>query len=109
MKVLFATSEFADFAKAGGLGDVSAGLPRALLSRDIDVRVLLPAYPEVIAKASDIAVVAHLPGRAGMDPCCIGAPEARMPAPRATIGPITIFASRACRLPPPRSPPAAPA
>jgi starch synthase len=75
MKVLFATSEFADFAKAGGLGDVSAGLPRALLRRDIDVRVLLPAYPEVIAKASDIAVVAQLPGRAGIEPCRIG--EAR--------------------------------
>jgi starch synthase len=75
MKVLFATSEFADFAKAGGLGEVSAGLPRALRRRDIDVRVLLPAYPEVIAKASDIAVVAHLPGRAGIEPCCIG--EAR--------------------------------
>jgi len=72
MKVLFATSEFADFAKAGGLGDVSAGLPRALRRRDIDVRVLLPAYPEVIAKANDIAVVAHLPGRAGIAPCCIG-------------------------------------
>ena len=38
-------------------------------------RVLLPAYPEVIAKASDITVVAHLPGRAGIEPCCIG--EAR--------------------------------
>ena len=33
MKVLFATSEFADFAKAGGLGEVSAGLPRALRRR----------------------------------------------------------------------------
>ena len=72
MKVLFATSEFADFAKAGGLGDVSAGLPRALQHRGIDVRVLLPAYPEVIAKANDIVVVAHLPGRAGIDPCAIG-------------------------------------
>jgi starch synthase len=72
MKVLFATSEFADFAKAGGLGDVSAGLSRALRRRDIDLRVLLPAYPEVIAKASDITIVAHLPGRAGIEPCCIG-------------------------------------
>jgi starch synthase len=72
MKVLFATSEFADFAKAGGLGDVSAGLPRALQRRGIDVRVLLPAYPAVIAKASDIAVVAHLPGLAGIDSCTIG-------------------------------------
>lgn len=75
MKVLFATSEFADFAKAGGLGDVSAGLPRALRCRGIDARVLLPAYPDVIAKASDITVVGHLPGRAGIEPCCIG--EAR--------------------------------
>ena len=72
MKILFATSEFADFAKAGGLGEVSAGLPRALRRRDMDIRVLLPAYPEVISKASDITVVAHLPGRAGIDPCCIG-------------------------------------
>ena len=72
MKILFATSEFADFAKAGGLGEVSAGLPRALRRRGIDIRVLLPAYPEVISRASDITVVAHLPGRAGIAPCCIG-------------------------------------
>jgi starch synthase len=75
MKVLFATSEFADFAKAGGLGDVSAGLPRALKLRGVDVRVLMPAYPEVLAKASDITIVAHLPACGGIDPCCIG--EAR--------------------------------
>jgi starch synthase len=75
MKVLFATSEFADFVKVGGLGDVSADLPRALRRRGVDVRVLLPAYPEVMAKASDIAVVAHMPGRAGINPCCLG--EAR--------------------------------
>jgi starch synthase len=75
MKVLFATSEFADFVKSGGLGDVSAGLPRALRRRGIDARVLMPAYPEVISKASDIAIVAHLPGCAGIEPCCIG--EAR--------------------------------
>ena len=72
MKILFVTSEFADFAKAGGLGDVSAGLPRALRRRGVDVRVLLPAYPGIIANASDIAVVAHLPGEAGVGPCSIG-------------------------------------
>jgi starch synthase len=72
MKILFVTSEFADFAKAGGLGDVSAGLPRALRRRGVDVRVLMPAYPSVISKASNITVVAHLPGEAGIDPCCIG-------------------------------------
>ncbi len=72
MNVLFVTSEFADFVKAGGLGDVSAGLPRALARRGIDARVLLPAYPEVIAKATDITIVAHLPGVAGIEPCAIG-------------------------------------
>jgi starch synthase len=75
MKVLFATSEFADYAKSGGLGDVSAGLPRALRDRGIDARVLMPAYPEVIARASNITIVARLPGHAGIAPCCIG--EAR--------------------------------
>jgi starch synthase len=77
MKVLFATSEFAGYAKVGGLGDVSAGLPRALRVRGIDARVLMPAYPDVISKATDITIVAHLPGQAGIDPCCIG--EARTP------------------------------
>ena len=30
MKILFATSEFADFTKSGGLGEVAAGLPAPL-------------------------------------------------------------------------------
>ena len=75
MQVLFVTSELADFAKAGGLGDVSAGLPRALRHRGIDARVLMPAYPEVLSKARDVSIVAHLPGRAGIEACRIG--EAR--------------------------------
>lgn len=72
MNVLFATSEFAGLAKAGGLGDVSAGLPRALRRRGIDVRVLMPAYSDVLASAGDITIVAHLPGHAGIGPCAIG-------------------------------------
>jgi len=46
MKILFVTSEFADFAKAGGLGDVSAGLPRALCRRGVDVRLMLPSVSD---------------------------------------------------------------
>jgi starch synthase len=72
MKLLFATSEFAGLAKTGGLGDVSAGLPRALRRRDIDARVLMPAYSDVLARAGDITIVAHLPGHAGIGPCAIG-------------------------------------
>jgi starch synthase len=51
---------------------VSAGLPRALLRRWVDVRVLMPAYPSVISKASEITIVAHLPAEGSIDPCCIG-------------------------------------
>ena len=58
MNVLFATSEFAGLAKAGGLGDVSAGLPRALRHRGIDARVLMPAYSDVLASAGDITIQA---------------------------------------------------
>jgi starch synthase len=72
MNILFATSEFAGLAKAGGLGDVSAGLPRALRRRGIDARVLMPAYSDVLASAGDITIVAHLPGHAGIGPCAIG-------------------------------------
>jgi starch synthase len=72
MKVLFTTSEFAGFAKAGGLGDVSAELPRALRARGVDARVLMPGFTGVLAKAGEIPVVAHLPDRFGLGPCDIG-------------------------------------
>ncbi|WP_188796124.1 glycogen synthase GlgA [Dyella nitratireducens] len=47
-RVLFVTTEMTDFVKAGGLGDVSAALPRAV-ARHHDVRVLIPGYPNVLA------------------------------------------------------------
>jgi starch synthase len=72
MKALFVTTEFDDFAKAGGLADVSAALPRALARRGVDVRILMPAYQNVLDKISRLNVVASLPGYAGLDPCLIG-------------------------------------
>jgi len=72
MKILFVTSEFADFAKAGGLADVSAALPRALKRRGTDVRVLMPAYQNVLDRISQLKVVASLPGHASIEPCLIG-------------------------------------
>lgn len=49
MKILFVSSEVAPFAKSGGLGDVSAALPRELAAQGHDVRVVMPLYPRVHA------------------------------------------------------------
>ena len=72
MKILFVTSEFADFAKAGGLADVSAALPRALRRQGVDVRVLMPAYQNVLDRLRVLSVVGSLPGRGAVEPCLVG-------------------------------------
>ena len=72
IKALFVTSEVAGLAKAGGLGDVSAGLPSALRQRGVDIRLLLPAYQDVIAKLGSIDWLGDLPGRGGIPPARIG-------------------------------------
>ncbi|WP_455380360.1 glycogen synthase GlgA [Acidihalobacter prosperus] len=47
MKILFASSEVYPLIKTGGLADVSASLPKALLKLGCDIRLVLPAYPAV--------------------------------------------------------------
>jgi len=47
MKICQSAAEVAPFAKTGGLGDVVAGLSRALARRGHDVRVFLPFYSRV--------------------------------------------------------------
>ena len=69
-RLLFVTSEMTDFVKVGGLGEVSAALPRALRQRN-DIRVLIPGYREVVADRS-ITEIAHLQAVAGMPDCRIG-------------------------------------
>jgi starch synthase len=72
IRSLFVTSELAGLAKAGGLGDVSAGLPWALRQRGIDVRVLMPAYREVLARLPDMDWFGDLPPRAGIPAAGLG-------------------------------------
>jgi starch synthase len=50
-KILFAASEAHPLIKTGGLADVASSLPRALLKRGHDVKILLPAYASVLLKA----------------------------------------------------------
>ena len=44
LKVWFASSEVAPFAKTGGLADVAGSLPKALKQIDVDIRVVMPKY-----------------------------------------------------------------
>ena len=44
MKILYCASEALPFAMSGGLGDVAGSLPKALVRRGIDCRVVLPLY-----------------------------------------------------------------
>ena len=55
-KILFATSEVYPLIKTGGLADVAASLPRALLKLGQDVKILLPAYASVLEKAKNIGI-----------------------------------------------------
>jgi len=57
-KVLYICSEAFPLIKTGGLGDVAGSLPVALLKNDQDVRLLLPAYPEVLKKITKNKVIA---------------------------------------------------
>jgi starch synthase len=69
-RILYVTPEISDFVKTGGLGDVSAALPRAL-RRCCDVRILLPGYRQVLQRCPSLEVVGRLDGLAGIPPCDI--------------------------------------
>lgn len=47
VKVLFAASEAVPFIKTGGLADVMGALPKALASKGMDVRLVIPKYSQI--------------------------------------------------------------
>ncbi len=59
-KVLFATIEAFPLIKTGGLGDVAGSLPPALQSLHCDMRLVMPAYQEILKKAKQIKYITDL-------------------------------------------------
>jgi starch synthase len=68
MDILFCTSEAYPFIKTGGLADISGSLPKMLCELGDDVRLILPAYPEVMARVTRLTPIADLslPGVPGL-------------------------------------------
>ena len=69
--ILFVTPEYRGLAKVGGLGDVSAALPEALLAHH-DVRILIPGYRQITNSGYHITIVDSLEAYAGLPACKIG-------------------------------------
>ena len=59
MRTLFVTSEVFPLNKTGGLGDVAYSLPHALHEQGADVRLLLPAYRDVLDQLTELKLVSR--------------------------------------------------
>ncbi len=65
MRALFVTSECYPLIKTSGLADVSAALPAALAECGIDIRVMMPGYPDALDRAEHVGnaiTLGDLPG-----------------------------------------------
>ena len=61
LHIAFCTSEMAPYAKTGGLADVSAALPKALVRLGHKVTVFLPRYSSIAFPPGDFAGSVHVP------------------------------------------------
>ena len=59
MRIFFIASEVDPFAKTGGLADVAAALPKALVALGHDVRIIMPLYRQVNRERFALRRTAH--------------------------------------------------
>ena len=67
-RILFATPEIAPWVKTGGLGDVGAALPAALAEAGLEVRVLVPGYPALLAAFPERSTLVRIDAGGGQIP-----------------------------------------
>ena len=82
LRVLFACAEMVPFAKTGGLADVTAALPVALAGHRVDVRVLMPGYPQALDRTVGkrrLMTVARLPTVGAVDLIAGRTPDSNLP------------------------------
>jgi len=82
-KILFVVSEAHPLIKTGGLADVAGSLPAALASLKADVRLLLPAYPDAVARAGKLKPVVQFSVAGLASP--VRLLEGRLPGTRVVI------------------------
>lgn len=81
LKVLVVASEAFPLAKTGGLGDAVSGMARALHEANVDVTILLPAYPSAMRQVSGVRQVARLEGIPGGDATLLAGRIAQLDLP----------------------------
>jgi len=81
MNLLFATSELFPLIKTGGLGDVAHSLPNALTGIGVDVRVVLPAFRQVMREVQSFAVLGWVTLGSGREVRVLEATHAEFPFP----------------------------
>lgn len=59
MRILFASAEVYPLTKTGGLADVSAALPAALVDQGAEVHVIVPGYPQALSSAVGKSIAAE--------------------------------------------------
>ncbi len=57
LKILFVTTDLSPFSKAGGLGDVSRSLPKALSKIGHDVRIIMPRHGVINEEKHNIKLI----------------------------------------------------
>lgn len=72
MRILYVTPELAPWSKAGGLGDATAALGKALAAGGHEVRAVTPLYGSVPGRAGMGTLIAALPVGVGGDPRLAG-------------------------------------